>query len=76
MKAKIWNEHNRLEKIKLEIDLIKKNKKDSFEILADLNDSIKIFLLESIKQEYPNIDFPDLIEKAREIVLLNRRDSN
>ena len=75
MKAKIWDEYNRLEKIKLEIELFEKSKKDPFEILADINDSTKIFLFESIKQQFPNIKFPNLIEKARQIVMINRRDS-
>ncbi|MHA1894338.1 MAG: hypothetical protein ACTSX4_07560 [Candidatus Helarchaeota archaeon] len=76
MKAKIWDESNRMEKIKLEIKLLEKFKKDPFEILADIYDSTKKLLFESIKQEYPDITFPELIERAREIVLLTRRDSN
>ena len=76
MKAKIWDENNRLEKIKLEIELLEKSGLDPFEILADINDSIKTLLFESIKQEYPDISFIKLIERAREIVLISRRDSN
>lgn len=69
LKAKIWNEHDRLEKIKLEIELLNKTGKDPFEITADLFDSMKELLYESIKEANPNILFSELLEKARKIVL-------
>lgn len=74
MKPKIWNEKNRIAKIKLEIELLEKNNRDSFEIVADTNDAIKRMLFDSIKEENPDISPADLLKKAREIVSLGRRD--
>lgn len=74
MKPKIWNEKNRIAKIKLEIELLEKSNRDAFEIVADTYDAIKRMLFDSIKEENPDISPADLLKKAREIVSLGRRD--
>jgi hypothetical protein len=74
LKPKIWNEKNRIAKIKLEIELLEKSNRDAFEIVADTYDAIKRMLFDSIKEENPDISPADLLKKAREIVSLGRRD--
>lgn len=74
MKAKIWNENDRIEKIKLEIKMLKETNRDPFEIVAKTYDAIKRIIFDSIKEENPNILFEDLLKKARDIVKLGRRD--
>jgi len=74
MKAKIWNEKDRIAKIKLEIELLEKSGLDPFKIIADTNDAIKKLLFDSLKEENPDISFENLLKKAREIVNLRRRD--
>ena len=74
MKPKIWNEKNRIAKIKLEIEILEKSNRDAFEIVADTYDAIKRMLFDSIKEENPDISPADLLKKAREIVSLGRRD--
>ena len=74
MKPKIWNEKNRIAKIKLEIELLEKSNRDAFEIIADTNDAIKRMLFDSIREENPDISPAALLKKAREIVSLGRRD--
>jgi hypothetical protein len=75
LKAKIWNEKDRIAKIKLEIELLEKSGRDPFEIIASTNDAIKKILFDSIKAENPNISFEELLNKARAIVNLGRRDN-
>ena len=74
LKAKIWNEDDRIAKIKLELELLEKSNRDPFEIIADTNDSIKRILFDSIKEENPNISFEELLRKARAVVNLGQRD--
>jgi hypothetical protein len=74
LKPKIWNEKNRIAKIKLEIELLEKSNRGAFEIVADTYDAIKRMLFDSIKEENPDISPADLLKKAREIVSLGRRD--
>jgi len=74
LKPKIWNEKNRIAKIKLEIEILEKSNRDAFEIVADTYDAIKRMLFDSIKEENPDISPADLLKKAREIVSLGRRD--
>ena len=74
MKAKIWNEKDRIAKIKLEIELLEKSGRNPFEIIASTNDAIKRIIFDSIKEENPNISFEELLNKAREVVSLRRRD--
>jgi hypothetical protein len=75
LKAKIWNEKDRIAKIKLEIELLEKSGRDPFEIVASTNDAIKKILFDSIKEENPNISFEELLNKARAVVNLGRRDN-
>jgi hypothetical protein len=74
VKAKIWNEQDRIAKIKLEIELLEKSGRDPFEVIATTNDALKKLLFDSIKEENPGISFEKLLRKAREIINLGRRD--
>ncbi|MDD1779517.1 MAG: hypothetical protein LUQ65_15245 [Candidatus Helarchaeota archaeon] len=74
MKARIWNEKDRIAKIKLELELLEKSGLDPFEIVVSTYDTMKKILFDSIKEENPDISFEELLNKARTIVSLGRRD--
>jgi len=74
LKPKIWKEEDRIEKIKLELELLEKSGRDPFEVVAETNDAIKKLIFESIKEENIGISEEELLKKARKIVMLGRRD--
>jgi hypothetical protein len=75
LRTKIWNEKDRIAKLKLEIELLEKSGRDPFEVVASTNDGIKKILFDSIKEENPNISSEELLNKARAVVNLGRRDN-
>ena len=65
-----------IEKVKLDIEALRRSGADSMEVMADLNRSVWKIIVDSIKAEpeWRDISEERLIGACRKIELLDRRD--
>jgi hypothetical protein len=66
-----------IEKVRLELESLRRSGADPMEVLADLNGVLWMTILDSIRMECGSGTIPEkeLLEACREIALLGRRDA-